>query len=298
MNCLEAQRLMRPFLENQINDQTLEDFIDHIESCDSCREELELNLAVFCTLEQSQQQGTARDSLRTGEGNTEFDNEDYNFPRKLEKRLQKARRSLQRNRLSRFLKAGIALVSGMFLVFVLFVSVRMYLDQDKEDALLKALGIYPRIDVVLTQMEDLPMPEGEKAQVQLAIGNLAEPDQPAAGDEPVQGQSSDGGVELAIQPAVNVPGPEAGSLQDKRTPEQTLVQDLVTDGGERVKQSTGEKAGLSQPETTAPVLITPVQVDEEVPNIAAGHPSGDHTADLPQEIPGMAAQPESVGGKT
>ena len=51
MNCLEAQRLMRLYTEGTLPDRVTEEFLDHIETCRDCHEELELYLLVHQALD-------------------------------------------------------------------------------------------------------------------------------------------------------------------------------------------------------------------------------------------------------
>ncbi len=49
MKCSEAQKYMRPYLEHALQDRDMALFLDHVENCRDCREELGLSLAVFGT---------------------------------------------------------------------------------------------------------------------------------------------------------------------------------------------------------------------------------------------------------
>ncbi|MBO7710712.1 MAG: zf-HC2 domain-containing protein [Lachnospiraceae bacterium] len=52
MNCLEAQRLMRSYTEGTLPDKVTEEFLDHIQKCRDCHEELELYLMVHHALDE------------------------------------------------------------------------------------------------------------------------------------------------------------------------------------------------------------------------------------------------------
>ena len=47
MKCTKAQSLMHDFLDHHLADEELGPFLDHIENCPDCREELELYSTVF-----------------------------------------------------------------------------------------------------------------------------------------------------------------------------------------------------------------------------------------------------------
>lgn len=52
MTCLEAQNLITPFINDQLDIPTLEDFINHINHCDDCREELEVYYTLLTGMKQ------------------------------------------------------------------------------------------------------------------------------------------------------------------------------------------------------------------------------------------------------
>ena len=46
MTCKEAQRLVIPYIRHQLDEETMEAFLDHIDGCEECREELEIYFTV------------------------------------------------------------------------------------------------------------------------------------------------------------------------------------------------------------------------------------------------------------
>lgn len=46
MTCREAERLVMPYISGEITDQELEAFLKHIDTCENCREELEIYYTV------------------------------------------------------------------------------------------------------------------------------------------------------------------------------------------------------------------------------------------------------------
>lgn len=47
MTCIEAQKLMNGFINEELDIDTLEMFLVHIRGCDSCREDLEVYYTLF-----------------------------------------------------------------------------------------------------------------------------------------------------------------------------------------------------------------------------------------------------------
>ena len=50
LTCREASALMQPYLDDQLTDRELTDFLGHIRSCHKCRDELETNYMVDRTV--------------------------------------------------------------------------------------------------------------------------------------------------------------------------------------------------------------------------------------------------------
>lgn len=46
MECREAQKLVNSFIEDKLDSRKLADFLEHIENCESCREELSIQFLV------------------------------------------------------------------------------------------------------------------------------------------------------------------------------------------------------------------------------------------------------------
>ena len=55
MTCREAERLVMPYINGSITDEELKEFLKHIETCEDCREELEIYFTVETALELSRQ---------------------------------------------------------------------------------------------------------------------------------------------------------------------------------------------------------------------------------------------------
>lgn len=46
MTCMEAEKMVIPYINDKLSVMELEDFIEHIETCENCREELEIHYMV------------------------------------------------------------------------------------------------------------------------------------------------------------------------------------------------------------------------------------------------------------
>ena len=55
VTCPEAEKLVMPYINGTITDQELEEFLAHIDSCEDCREELEIYYTVDVGIRQLDQ---------------------------------------------------------------------------------------------------------------------------------------------------------------------------------------------------------------------------------------------------
>lgn len=78
MDCMKAQKLIRPYLEGQISDRELEEFLDHVENCPECHDDLEIYFSIYETL------------------GDDSDDRNYDFKRKLAQKIAASRRYLSR----------------------------------------------------------------------------------------------------------------------------------------------------------------------------------------------------------
>lgn len=46
MTCMEAEKMVIPYINDELNPTDLENFLDHVEHCENCREELEIHYLV------------------------------------------------------------------------------------------------------------------------------------------------------------------------------------------------------------------------------------------------------------
>lgn len=52
LTCKQAEKMIMPFIDFQLNEQELEEFLIHVETCPSCKEELEIYYTVSAGLKQ------------------------------------------------------------------------------------------------------------------------------------------------------------------------------------------------------------------------------------------------------
>ncbi len=52
MTCKEAERLVMPYIRDELTDEELREFLEHLETCPDCREELEIYFTVEAGIRQ------------------------------------------------------------------------------------------------------------------------------------------------------------------------------------------------------------------------------------------------------
>lgn len=68
MTCREAERLVMPYINGSITDEELKAFVEHIDHCPDCREELEIYFTVDVGIRQLDE-GTGSYNIKGAVGN-------------------------------------------------------------------------------------------------------------------------------------------------------------------------------------------------------------------------------------
>lgn len=102
MNCIEARRMVTPYIKKTLKEKDEEQFLKHIEHCSDCMDELDIYFTVY----------TALDTL-----DSETHHKEYDFRKLLEEDLKQARKNIVRKRVTRFFRnAFLALVELLLLL--------------------------------------------------------------------------------------------------------------------------------------------------------------------------------------
>ncbi|GEM_PF-3732147 len=107
MDCVKAQQMIRPYLDGVLSDRELEDFLDHVQTCQSCFGELEVYFSIYRTLNNEDEKG------------------DYNYARKLRGRLRKSREYLQVRRRNKIVKVSLIIAAEIALAGAFYSLIRM-----------------------------------------------------------------------------------------------------------------------------------------------------------------------------
>lgn len=107
MDCRTAESMVTRFIDHCLSVNELEEFLDHIETCPSCYDELETYFIVHEAMQQ----------LDEKEDGTVLD-----FKKLLEQEIRRSRRSIRQTRGIRFTVGLISMAAAVALcVFVIFV---------------------------------------------------------------------------------------------------------------------------------------------------------------------------------
>ena len=112
MTCKEAERLVMPYIRDALTDEELKEFLEHMESCPGCRDELEIYFTVEVGIRQ----------LDSETGN-------YNIKGALEAAIEQSRQRIQAIRLIKIARYSVATLSVMALIITVLLQCRIWMQQ-------------------------------------------------------------------------------------------------------------------------------------------------------------------------
>lgn len=112
MDCQQIERLIVPYIENELADEQLEQFLEHVETCKDCQEELEINFMVALGLKQLD----------------DF-TENYNIKEEMAMVKAAAYRQVQINRIGRIIYYVVNTLCAMGVLTVLLLQLRIWFQQ-------------------------------------------------------------------------------------------------------------------------------------------------------------------------
>ena len=57
MNCVTSQQMIRAYLDGYLSDRELEEFLNHVQTCPDCFDELEVYYSIYRTLNDVDEKG-------------------------------------------------------------------------------------------------------------------------------------------------------------------------------------------------------------------------------------------------
>jgi hypothetical protein len=114
MTCLEAQGLTTPFLNDKLDLPKLEEFLDHVNHCDDCKEELEVYYILFA-------------SMKLLDEDRNFSN---NFHLNFENKLKKAEERIIKKKINLLQKRVLLVAAIIVIAFVSSLGLEDYFSPD------------------------------------------------------------------------------------------------------------------------------------------------------------------------
>lgn len=109
MNCIEARRMVTPFVKKELSDKEMEQFLKHIESCSDCMDELDIYFTMYRAL----------DSLDSSA------HYEFNFKKMLENDIRSAKHGIVRRKVLRNIRWFLLILAEACLMFSVYTGYEM-----------------------------------------------------------------------------------------------------------------------------------------------------------------------------
>ena len=109
MTCVEAEKMVVPYMKDELSPTELEDFLDHIHPCENCREELEIHYMVDVGLKK----------LDEADGT-------YDIVGDLKRKVAESYRSLRHISMFQITTYAVSTLTGMALIVMILLQLRIW----------------------------------------------------------------------------------------------------------------------------------------------------------------------------
>ena len=109
MTCVEAEKMVVPYMKDELSPTELEDFLDHIHTCENCREELEIHYMVDVGLKK----------LDEADGT-------YDIVGDLKRKFAESYRSLRHISMFQITTYAVSTLTGMALIVMILLQLRIW----------------------------------------------------------------------------------------------------------------------------------------------------------------------------
>lgn len=116
MTCIKAQSMITPFIDNKLNIKEMEEFLDHVDSCSKCMEELEFNYALLTAMKQLDEDKNLSDDFRL----------------ELSGKMKRARDKILHVKYTYYRKISILIMIMMLIAFLLGISYTTEIRENKD----------------------------------------------------------------------------------------------------------------------------------------------------------------------
>ena len=107
--CVEAEKMVVPYMKDELSPTELEDFLDHIHTCENCREELEIHYMVDVGLKK----------LDEADGT-------YDIVGDLKRKVAESYRSLRHISMFQITTYAVSTLTGMALIVMILLQLRIW----------------------------------------------------------------------------------------------------------------------------------------------------------------------------
>ena len=109
MTCVEAEKMVVPYMKDELSPTELEDFLDPIHTCENCREELEIHYMVDVGLKK----------LDEADGT-------YDIVGDLKRKVAESYRSLRHISMFQITTYAVSTLTGMALIVMILLQLRIW----------------------------------------------------------------------------------------------------------------------------------------------------------------------------
>ena len=151
MNCMEARRMVTPFLKKELSDKDTEQFLKHVEHCSDCMEELDMYFMVYRAL----------DTLDSGMHN------EYDFQKMMHEEIRAAKLGIIRRKITRAAGYVTLVLAELLLIFSVYTGYEMKNSEVRHSAIQRAIhrlhsGHYEELQSEAELQSELNMKLGDR----------------------------------------------------------------------------------------------------------------------------------------
>lgn len=110
MECKIAQKLVMNYISGDMNDKEMEQFLKHIESCEECYEELEINYTIYSALMQLDDKPSAS----------------YDMKAMLSEELKASLRYVRRKKIFTSCQNALYIVSMVAMTIIVIIQIKLW----------------------------------------------------------------------------------------------------------------------------------------------------------------------------
>lgn len=123
MNCMEARRMVTPFIKRELPDKEAEQFLRHIEHCSDCMDEMDIYFTVYKALD-----------MLDFEGHNEYD-----FRKLMEEDIRFVKRGILRRKILRAARYVALFVAEILLILSVYTGYELRRNESEQSTIHKAI---------------------------------------------------------------------------------------------------------------------------------------------------------------